>query len=489
MIKEIIEKAKKDNKKVYIYAHKFPDGDAISSSRAVAEYLRNEGIDARYVVTNEVRAYEQIVGNIPVTTSVDKDSISIILDTSTVSYAENRLFKNSSLENTYVIDHHEKVEGAPCIEDELGLSSDNVLRNSGASSVCEILVNELEKEKISPKIANMLALGLLTDTAKLKFLKEDTLQNLSKLMDLGADYNQVLSFCSRKSNLREEVGLAKALLKTKVFPIGDTFGMILSIDNKEVDNLSRTFGVRNPQKKIFKMGDIENCSFTCMFAENTKGEYNVEFRSTPVYGNFNVLELATSHGGGGHYSASGCAFKASDGYTINSIEEKLKQEASALYSKQATDLPQISLSECDVELIKILDATDRLTKGVTKEVLAKVDSLVKAGANYDYSFKTFKSFGKFMLQNGLLSKIPADVYSQRQPVVDISLSNQDMDILTKEYNMSEEDILGAIDIFSGIFINFASITLPSGRKSTIDRNGKIKVASESVEQSTSHSFK
>ena len=52
MIKEIIEKAKKENKKVYIYAHKFPDGDAISSSQAVVKYLKNQGIDAQYVVTN-----------------------------------------------------------------------------------------------------------------------------------------------------------------------------------------------------------------------------------------------------------------------------------------------------------------------------------------------------------------------------------------------------------------------------------------------------
>ena len=35
MIEEIIEKAKKGNKKVYIYAHKFPDGDAIRSSCAI----------------------------------------------------------------------------------------------------------------------------------------------------------------------------------------------------------------------------------------------------------------------------------------------------------------------------------------------------------------------------------------------------------------------------------------------------------------------
>lgn len=473
MIEGIIEKAKKENKKVYVYAHKFPDGDAISSSRAVVEYLKSQGIDAQYVVTNEVRAFNQIVGNIPITTSVEKDGISIILDTSTVSYAENTLFKNSSPENTYVIDHHGKVDGAVCIEDELGLSSENVLRDSNASSVCEILVNELEQEKINPQIANMLTLGLLTDTAKLKFLKSDTLQNLSKLMELGADYEQVLGFCTRKSNLREEVGIAQTLLKTKTFPIGDTFGMILSMDNSEVDELSRTFGVRSPQKKIFKMGDIENCSFMCMLAENTPGEYNIEFRSTPIYGNFNVLQLATLHRGGGHYNASGCAIKVKDANSKARLEESLQQESSELYSSQATDLPQITLSEQDKELSQILDSRKRLTEGVNPEILARVDSLIKAGANYDYTFKTFKSFERFMLQNEILSRIPSSMYSQRQPNVDILLSQEDIDALTKKYNINEDEILSTIDSFSNINISSASITLPNGRKSTIDRNGII----------------
>ena len=37
MIDEIINKAKKENKSVYIFAHKYPDGDAVTSSTALAE--------------------------------------------------------------------------------------------------------------------------------------------------------------------------------------------------------------------------------------------------------------------------------------------------------------------------------------------------------------------------------------------------------------------------------------------------------------------
>lgn len=470
MIKEIVKKAKQENRKVYVYAHKFPDGDAISSSCAVVEYLKKQGIDAIYVVRNQVWSYKQIVGDIPVTSSVDKDGISIILDTNTVSYAENTLFKNSTLENIYVIDHHAKAKGSICIEDDLHISKKNVIRDSDASSVCEILVNELDKEKITPQIADMLILGLLTDTAKLKFLKPNTLKSLSELMNLGANYQKVIESCTRKIRLQDEVGIATTLLKTRTFQIGDTFGMILGMDNREVKELDSKYRVRNPQKKIFKMSDIKDCSFMCMYTENFPGEYNAEFRSTTVCGNFNVLELATSHGGGGHYNASGCSIKSKD---RTKIENDIKSQALKLYEGQAVDIPEVILNEQDMRLSQILDDTCRLTKGVTPEIISEVDFLVKAGANYDYVFKVFKSFKQFMLENEILSRVPYSVYSQRTPFVSVALSRKDIDLLTRRYDVSEDEILSSISAFSNVDIKSAQISLPNGRKVIMNSNGDI----------------
>ena len=479
MIEEIIEKAKKGNKKVYIYAHKFPDGDAISSSCAISEYLKSYGIDSQYIATKPIKSYSQIVGNIPVSKKVDRNAISLILDTNTVSYAENELFKTSAPENIYVIDHHGKTNNSQCIEDELNLPIQNVIRDSTASSTCEILVNELNQEKISSHLANMLTLGLLTDTAKLKFLKPDTLQNLSKLIELGANYSQIIKLCTRKFNLREEVGIAKALLQAKRFPIGDTFGIILSLNNQEVKQLYNTYGVRNPQKKIFKMEDIENCSLICMLAENYPEEYNIEFRSTPIYGNFNVLQLATSHGGGGHYNASGCSIPSRH---QRSLETSLEQEISKNYSAQATNLPPVKLTEFDNELLQILNDTQRLTKNVTPEILLTINKLINAGANYAYTFKKFRTFEKFMLQNEILSKVPEEAYSQTNSSLNISLSSQDIDQLKQKYHIDENAILEAIDGFMNIAIHSATLSLPNGSKAKIDKNGHITITHKDISQ-------
>lgn len=143
MLENIIRKAKEEGKKVNVYEHKFPDGDVICSSCAVVEYLQNNGAEAQYIITNPVFSFSQVVGKIPTSTQVNGNDISVILDTSTRSYAENQLFDKSAVDDIYVIDHHMKKEGDICIEDELGIPSTNFLRDSNASSVCEILVNEI----------------------------------------------------------------------------------------------------------------------------------------------------------------------------------------------------------------------------------------------------------------------------------------------------------------------------------------------------------
>lgn len=474
MIEKIIEKAKKENKKVYIYAHKFPDGDAISSSQAIAQYFKKFNIDAKYVVTNPVNTYTDIVGEIPITQKVDANSISIIVDTSTLSYAENNLFKNSIPEDIFVIDHHVKDIGNNCIEDELNIPPKNVIRDDSASSTCEILVSEFEKENIDPKIANMLTLGLMTDTARLKFIKNNTLKNLKTLLEAGADYEYVMSICNKKSKLKEEVGLAKAFLRSKRIQIGDTFGIMLPINNKTIKKLSYEYGIRNIQKKIFKMSDITNCSFNCICAENRPNEFELEFRSTPIYGDFNVQQLATMHGGGGHYYASGCHISEENEENRKNIALTIKQEVIDKYSKQAMELKEIDLTEEDKQLSEIFKRTNRLSKGVTPQILSQVDDLYKKGANYDYTFKKFKSYKRFMLENELISRIQSRDYMQRNPTVKIFLSSQDIDMLIQKYNISEDEILDTINAFSDIDIESASIILQNGKKSSIDKEGNIK---------------
>ena len=160
-------------------------------------------------------------------------------------------------------------------------------------------------------------------------------------------------------------------------------------------------------------------------------------------------------------------------YNEEVITSAITKYVSDMYAEQATGLEPITLTEEDKELTTIFDRTERLTKGIDSFILAKVDELRKKGANYDYTFRKFKTFERFMLENEILSRIPDSICNQRQPIVNISLSPQEIEELTQRYNVGEDELLGLIDTFSNINIQSASISLPNGRKATIDRNGNI----------------
>ena len=367
-------------------------------------------------------------------------------------------------------------------EDELKLPESNIIRNPLSSSTCEILVNEFDPSKVTPNIASKLTLGMMSDTAKLKFIKPDTLDNLAKLIELGANFEKISATSNRKVRLSDEVGLAKVFLRTQKFEIGDSFGLALSLDNKSVKNLLAHYGIRNPQKKIFKMADIEGCSFNCMCAENTRGSYDFEFRSSSTYGNLNVFDLASHYSGGGHPSASGCSISGKS-TSIESVTKEVIHTAQEMYSDSADfkDLPVES--EANDRLTDVFERTGRLSHDITPDVLKEVNSLVRDGANYEYYTKSFKTYEEFMLQNEILSKVPDFKLKDKEPSVRINLSAQDVSFLTKKYGVSEEQILGSISAFSNINIRNASIYLPDGRGTTIDRNGHIRqVSGESFER-------
>ena len=64
VLEKIIQKAKKENRRVNIYAHGSPDGDAIASSKALEKILQDNGIDAKYIVKSQRvnNRYSGIVG-------------------------------------------------------------------------------------------------------------------------------------------------------------------------------------------------------------------------------------------------------------------------------------------------------------------------------------------------------------------------------------------------------------------------------------------
>lgn len=473
IIEKIIEKAKRDHRGVNIYAHEYPDGDAIASSKALEKVLQDNGIRARYIVKNPRvnDRYRAVVGE---TTAfqgrVAKDDISIILDSSTMGHMENKLFTFSRPENIFVIDHHKKETGKPSIEDDLNLPTSNICRIPEASSTCEILANHLkEAGLLNSEYATKLLVGLWTDTAKFRYIKQDSLEALTMLLESGADFEKVKACLEAKRNLSQEVGMANVLLHTQKIKIGNTYLNYFGLDNKAVRDIEKKYGTKFIQKKVFKLMDTENTSLAVAIAENVPGNFFCEFRSSEDLGNVDVFSVATSIGGGGHHNASGCTLKSDKG-----IDKVSREVLTTLTNHALPNLVRVKEpkdTELDINLRKILDSMDRFNKNLTPENFKRIQELISQGARYQSVYDEKISFETFMVRNSILTQIPDEKLRDKR--ISFKLSKSFLKDMQSKYGFSDEEVLSQIELFKEINVDYVSMMLPSGKSASIDSKGNV----------------
>lgn len=468
----IIQKAKKENRMVNIYAHESPDGDAIASSKTLEKILQDNGINARYIVKSSRvnNRYSRIVGETQTFQGrVNRNDISVILDTSAIDHAENRLFSYSKPENTFVIDHHAK-EGSS-IEEALKLPTKNVYRNEKATSTCEMIAEMLKDTgKLNKEYATKLLVGLWTDTAKFRYIGENSLNSLSMLLDSGADFESVKSCLETKRFLSSEVGIAKALLNTKRIKVGNTYLNYFGLDNESVQSIEKQYRSKYIQKKIFKLLDIENTSLAVAVVENIPNNFFCEFRSVRDLGNVDVFSVAKEMGGGGHYHASGCTVKSDKGIDKVSKDVLTKLTHNALPSLVRTNAPKDTIY--DIELKQILNSMDRFDKNLTPENFDKIQELISSGARYESDYEEKVSFETFMVRNSILTQIPKEQLRNRRII--FKLNRNFLDEMQKKYGASQEDVLAQIELFKELDIDYISMMTPDGKSSSIDSKGNIK---------------
>ena len=170
---------------------------------------------------------------------------------------------------------------------------------------------------------------------------------------------------------------------------------------------------------------------------------------------------------------------AFNGLTTDEITSTIQKQACSLYSEQSPSTTHIKMSEQDLELRSILNQTQKLTQNVTPEILTRIDELIENGANYDYVFSDDKPFYKFMLEQEILSRVPSETLSFKNPYVNIFLSYEDVQYLQKRYRVKNDEILETIHVFSKIYVKNASIRLYNGQRARIDENGTVEIQKNS----------
>ena len=184
-IEELSLKLKKE-KSVAIICHIRPDGDTLGSALALSHALINLGIKAKVFCDDTVPSRFFFLKSASLVESNFSGEFSAMLaiDCADISRLGSFYEKFSKHKNTYSIDHH--------ISNTRYAKENLVIDNA---SNCENVLSLIEQlnADITEEMANLLAMGIMTDTGNFKHknVTSNTLSSAAKLVEKGADLNTI----------------------------------------------------------------------------------------------------------------------------------------------------------------------------------------------------------------------------------------------------------------------------------------------------------
>ena len=161
------------------------------------------------------------------------------------------------------------------------------------------IIKELGVE-ITEEIANLLMLGLMTDTGgfKHKNVTPDTLRVAAELKEKGADTNAIYYHAFSKQSKNRAALFGRTMSKIR-YLLEDK----LAIATVRLSDIAACSAEQSDTEGFidFIMG-IDGVEVGICILETANDKYKISFRSKEA----NVSAVAATFGGGGHVLASGC---------------------------------------------------------------------------------------------------------------------------------------------------------------------------------------
>lgn len=308
----------KNCKTAAICCHVRPDGDALGSGLALTGALENAGKTV-YMLCEEqpperlclFPAMQNTFQSLPI--KLNELDLFIVVDSADVTRigvfaAQFSAFKGKTLN----IDHH--------VSNPKYAKYNYVVSDSTAT--CEIMPEILEAAgfEITKEIADLLALGLLTDSGNFSHrdVSAKTFTVAAKLRECGAD------ICDIGYEMFTRQTKARAVLYAKVLS-----GMRFALDDKLVFlTVTQSDFEATGTDKSHTEGfvdfplSIDGVEVSVSLMEVKKNQYKASLRSRRV----NVNAVAERFGGGGHVLASGCML-------FGEYEEVIERLTHAVYQQ------------------------------------------------------------------------------------------------------------------------------------------------------------
>lgn len=290
MIKQI-KKLIDDSNSIILFTHIRPDGDAVGSVLSFYNYLKklNKQVDMVIEDAPEIFSFLPNFDKINIISNSYYD-LGIVLDCSTLDRVGQLDNKLSSCETTLNIDHHIS-NGNYC----------NFNYVKGEVSACCQVIYYLFKYmdvRLDKNICAALATGMITDTNGFRNnnVNSDTFLMASDLVKYDINFHKIYEYVLFNKSFAKHNLMKIALERLEFLCDGKiAFTYILKED---FDKVNAKVG---DHEGIVDIGrSIEGVEISVFIRENDG--FTVSLRST---GKYDVNEIASSFGGGGHKMAAG----------------------------------------------------------------------------------------------------------------------------------------------------------------------------------------
>ena len=306
----------KENKSIAILSHKSPDGDALSSSQALAYILRKLGKEVWILNDGPFKRKEiepltkDVLTTVPVSLK-EKNPLAIVVDCSTPNRPGD-VYKSLEATNTIVIDHHSSGEAF------VPADMSYIVPYSPSTSM---LIEELRVAlgiDLDLELATLLLTGVMTDTGFFHFIDERqssyTLYKASIFASTGINVYKLYDELSPKRTIEEIEAIASIIKDTKFFYSGS---LAISYQPMTLDQAGLSDTIY-PQ--LLSIDSVR----VVVFLKEKEDHFEIGFRAKRGYG-LDVGERAAKLGGGGHKLAAGASYTAKRDKLENIIVNLFKE--------------------------------------------------------------------------------------------------------------------------------------------------------------------
>lgn len=314
-------------KRIVLIPHRNPDGDAIGSTLAMAQYLTKKGHCCDIVSPNDfpkflkwmegaknIHIAEYNPGNSR--RLVENAELIFILDFNSIQRIDEvGEWLSRSKVPKVMIDHHQEPE-----------QFDFMYSDTSIPATCQMVYNFMaamgDLDLIDTSIAECIYTGIMTDTGNFRFRSTsgDTHRVVAHLMDTGIEIDKINNNVSDTQTISRMKLLSLALNSLEASEEHRSAFMFLTREQQinEGSQKGDTEGFVN-----YGLG-LNDFVFSVIFIEDQQNDFiKISFRSK---GNFDVNQFARNHfNGGGHVNAAGGRSDLNLKETIQKFKELLEE--------------------------------------------------------------------------------------------------------------------------------------------------------------------